>query len=153
MHQIRRKDREIDQKSIIEILEKGQYGVLSTVDAEGMPYGVPLTYIYEDYKIYFHCALEGHKLENIKQNPNVSFCVVGDTEVIPEQFSTKYESVIVFGKIREVSEEEKVEVLHKLLKQFSPDFMEKGKEYVKNGGHRAMGLCLDITCMTGKAKR
>jgi nitroimidazol reductase NimA-like FMN-containing flavoprotein (pyridoxamine 5'-phosphate oxidase superfamily) len=47
------------------ILNKGEYGVLSTVSAEGQPYGTPLNYCLIDDSIYFHCATEGHKLKNL----------------------------------------------------------------------------------------
>ncbi|MDZ5016887.1 pyridoxamine 5'-phosphate oxidase, partial [Clostridium perfringens] len=91
--EIRRKDREIEGSQVIEVLKKCEYGILSTVDENGYPYGVPLSYVYANDSIYFHSAVEGHKLENIKKNDKVSFCVVGQTDVLPDKFSTKYESV------------------------------------------------------------
>ena len=64
--------------------------------------GIPLTYIYEDERIYFHSAPEGHKLDNIDYCNKTSFCVIGNTELLPEQSSTKYECVIAFGDIQEL---------------------------------------------------
>ena len=37
--------------------------------------------VYKDGKIYFHCAKNGHKLDAIKQNKKVSFCVIEKDEV------------------------------------------------------------------------
>ncbi len=76
MKKIRRKDRKISTDEAIDLLKKCEYGVLSTVDSDGQPYGIPLSYVYKDDCIYFHCARVGYKLENIKDNPRVSFCVV-----------------------------------------------------------------------------
>ena len=94
---IRRAERAIPDSEAKEILQAEAYGVLSTVSEDGQPYGVPVSYSYAGDVIYFHCALEGHKLENLSSNNRVSFCVVGKTQVLPDKFATNYESVIVFS--------------------------------------------------------
>ena len=106
MYKMRRKDRQLEDADTIDVLKRNQYGILSTVDKDGMPYGVPLTYIYDGGNIYFHSAVEGHKLNNISFNKKVSFCVVGPTKILPEQFSTRYESAIAFGEVHELIGEE-----------------------------------------------
>ena len=63
---MRRKDRETDSEQTIKLLKEGEYGVLATVDAEGQPYATPLSYVCTNNLIYFHCATEGHKLNNLK---------------------------------------------------------------------------------------
>ena len=72
--EMRRKERSIDNQQAIELLKKGQYGVLSTVGENGYAYGIPLNYAYHEGNIYFHCAAEGSKLDNIAYNNKVSFC-------------------------------------------------------------------------------
>ena len=74
---MRRKDKAMQDGAIIGLLQNGEYGVLSTVDGNEQPYGVPLNYVLMNNCIYFHCALEGHKLDNLALNHKVSFCVVG----------------------------------------------------------------------------
>lgn len=69
---MRKKDRAIDITEALEILNKGEYGILSIITNEGYPYGVPLNYVYIDNCIYFHCAIEGQKLDSIKSNNKVS---------------------------------------------------------------------------------
>jgi len=93
---VRRKDREISIGDATQLLTRCSYGVLATCD-NGQPYAVPLSYVFFDNRIYFHCAEEGHKLDNIRDNPAVSFCVVGQVKLLPNQFATEYESVVVFG--------------------------------------------------------
>ncbi|HJL70970.1 MAG TPA: pyridoxamine 5'-phosphate oxidase family protein, partial [Anaerolineales bacterium] len=102
MNKLRRKDRAITEEEAKALLNKAEYGVLSTVAENGKPYGVPLNFCIVDHSIYFHCAVEGQKIDNIKQNKSVSFCTIGNTEILPDKFSTKYESVIVSGEVEEV---------------------------------------------------
>jgi len=115
--QMRRKDRQInDIKECEDILRKSNIGVLGTVDKDNKPYVVPLNYFYLDGSIYFHCAYEGHKIDNIKHNPNVSFTVVGNSQLELENFTTKYESVIVFGQASFIEElDKKVEILNNMM--------------------------------------
>jgi nitroimidazol reductase NimA-like FMN-containing flavoprotein (pyridoxamine 5'-phosphate oxidase superfamily) len=150
---IRRADRAISDSEASEILRAGEYGVLSTVSVDGQPYGVPVSYSYAGDVIYFHCALEGHKLENLNGNNKVSFCVVGKTEILPETFGTRYESVIVFGKAFEVTGAEKHTVLIELLKKYSPGFMDKGLRYIEGEGHKARVYKIVIESMTGKSRK
>ncbi|MBS5883884.1 pyridoxamine 5'-phosphate oxidase family protein [Clostridium sp.] len=151
--EIRRKDRKIEISEAIDILEICEYGVLSTVNENGYPYGVPLSYVYANDSIYFHSAVEGHKLENIKDNDKVSFCVVGKTDVLSDKFSTKYESVIIFGRAKEVFEDEKKEALLELIKKYSVDYMEKGKAYIENASLRTKVIKVSIDHISGKARR
>lgn len=150
---IRRQDRKIESNDVIEkILSAGEYGVLCTTSESSYPYGVPVNYIYYNKNIYFHCAIEGYKLENIKYNNKVSFCVVGVTEVLPNKFSTKYESVIVFGKAIEVINEEKEMALINLIDKYSPDFKEEGFKYIKKAEDKTKVIKIEIDHISGKSK-
>jgi len=150
--EMRRQDRKTDNEKAAAILAAGEYGILSTVGDNGYAYGVPLSYAYSNGKIYFHCALEGHKLDNIRYNNKVSFCVVGATEVLPESFSTKYESVIVFGKASEADDDEKQEAHVAILKKYSSEFMEKGIKYMKTDLCKTKIIKIEIEHMTGKSR-
>lgn len=151
--EMRRKDREIFNEEIDEILVNGEYGILSTINENGYPYTVPLSYVYYDKCIYFHCAREGQKLENINKNPKVSFCVVVNTEVLPDKFSTKYKSVIAFGEASEVSDEIKETVLFETIKKYSKGFLEEGKKYIEKGKAHTKIIKIDIQHITGKARK
>ncbi len=150
---IRRDDRAIPDSEAKEILQAREYGVLSTVSADGQPYGVPVSYSYVGDVIYFHCAQEGHKLDNLNGNNKVSFCVVGKTQVLPDKFATNYESVIVFGKAFEVTGDEKHAGLVEILKKYSPDFMDKGRRYIEGDGPKARVYKIVIDSITGKARK
>ena len=150
---IRRKDRILDNEKGMRLLETGEYGFLAMCGKNGYGYGIPMNYALEGKSIYFHCAAEGFKLENIQQNNRVSFCVTGSTQILPEQFSTAYESVLVFGRITcHLSEEERRKALDLLVAKYSPDFVDVSKEYINKSFHRTYILRLDIEHISGKAR-
>jgi uncharacterized protein len=151
--QIRRSDRAIPDGEAQQILKAGEYGVLSTVSAAGQPYGVPVSYAYAGEVIYFHCALEGHKLENLRSNNRVSFCIVGKTQVLPDKFATNYESVILFGQAFEVTGDEKHKGLVELLEKYSPGFIDKGLRYIDGDSDQARVYKIVVKSMTGKARK
>ena len=132
------------------MLSECEFGVLSTVGNDGQPYGVPLNYAYKDNCIYFHCALQGHKIDNIDNNPKVSFCAVGDTKVLPSEFSTNYVSAVVFGVASEVQGAERYKALVLLLEKFSPKFMEEGKKYIEKLDKVTKVIKIDIQHISGK---
>jgi uncharacterized protein len=150
---MRRKDREIDSKEAIALLSKSDYGILSTIGKNGQPYGTPLNYVYKDSSLYFHCARIGHKLENIENNPKVSFCVVGKTNVLPAEFATKYESVIAFGVASEAQGEERISALQWLVEKYSPEFIEEGKKYIEEKDNATKVIKIEIGHISAKARR
>ena len=151
--EIRRQERKITEKQALDILKEGEYGVLSMCTPENEGYGIPLSYALDNNKIYFHCAVEGSKLDYLRSNNRVSFCVVGKTQVLPSKFSTIYESAIAFGKIKEVSGNEKRNALMLLVEKYSNNFIEEGKEYIEKSFDRVIVLVLSIESITGKARK
>ncbi len=148
---MRRKDKLKTQEETIKILNECTNGVLSVIGDDGYPYGVPVSYIYSDGKIYFHCAGEGHKLDAIKAEPKVSFTVVGADDIAPEKFTTMYKSVILFGKAAVIDDDEKKrEVLRLIVGKYSNDFMAGGMEYMKKMWEKTHIVEIDIEHMTGK---
>ena len=150
---MRKSAREIFGEDIIDILNKGEYGVLATVGENGYAYATPLSYVFYKDALYFHCAVEGNKLENIKNNDKVSFCVVGKTKVLPEAFSTEYESVIVFGTASQIEGDEKKNALVAIADKYSPDFKKEGLLYIDRAISKTCVVKIEINRMTGKARR
>lgn len=150
---MRRSERKLTEDETKDILATGEYGVISTVGEDGYPYGVPVNYVYTNGKIYFHCAIgAGHKLDNIKNCDKVCFTVVGKTELLPEQFSTKYESVIAFGTAKEVVTE-KQQVLEKLIEKYAPEYIEPGAQYISSAIDKTGIIEIEIENITGKARK
>ena len=151
---MRRKDRETTEERAYEILKNGEYGILSTIGEDGYPYGVPVNFAVEGNKIYFHCAPEGYKLECLRENPKVSFTVVGATQIVPGKFTTGYESTIAFGEMHlDLPEEERRYALRLLVNKYSSAFKEIGEKYIEKFFYRTNILRLDISHISGKCKR
>lgn len=150
---MRRTDRKITGSEAKSILRKGKYGVLSTVTDDGHPYGVPLSFCVLDDGIYFHSAVEGQKIDNIKNNKTVSFCVLGATEILADKFSVGYESVIVFGDIEEVFNNQKQKALEELLRKYSPDFFDSGIKHIEKFKNKTRVFKISINQISGKANR
>ena len=150
---MRRKERQLTDTETVSILEKGEYGILSTASPDGEPYGVPLNYCLAGQCIYFHCAVEGRKLNNIGQNPRVAFCVVGKTEVLPDQFGTKYESCIVQGSAAEVLGEDKQTALECIIRKYSGDFFSEGLKYIEKQWDRTKVFKISMDSVSGKARK
>lgn len=148
---MRRQEYQLSTGITESILEKGEYGILSILGDSGYPYGVPLNYCYAESKIYFHCAQEGAKLDYLRKENKVSFCVVGDTKIVSKRFSTAYESVIAFGKAEEVSGHEKHEALMKLISKYSPLHIQEGDKYIDKWTHETVVIKINIESITGKS--
>ncbi len=150
--EMRRNDKKISEEAAIAILEKGIYGVLSTVGADGYPYGIPVNYLYKKGRIYFHCAsVGGHKTENMKYCDKVCFTVTGYAEVLAEHFNMKYESVVVFGRAKEVEDIKQV-ILEDIIDKYSAEYKKDGFEYIKRAAEKTAVYEIVIEAVSGKAK-
>lgn len=150
--EIRRKDRILNNSSALALLDNGEYGVLSTVDKNNQPYGIPVNYTVIDNTIFVHSALEGHKLDNIKSNSKVSFCVVGRTQLLPDQFSINYKSVIVFGTASIVDDQDKRKALIALVAKYSSEHMDSGGKYIDNLIDKVVVIKVSIDHIAGKRR-
>lgn len=103
---VRRKDKEMAQAELEEILRAGFVGHFATADREGFPYVVPNLYVYEAGQILCHnTKLQGHFRQNVEANPQVCFEVTEIGQVFPYgasecDTSTSYRSVICYGKMQ-----------------------------------------------------
>ena len=110
------------ESEAVAILERGSHGVLAVLGDGGYPYAVPISYVYEDGKIYMHCAKSGHKLDAVRACEKASFCVVDQDEVVQAEFTSHYRSAIAFGRIREITDDaEKRRMVSLLARKYCPD--------------------------------
>lgn len=150
--EMRRKNQRMEDARSIEILEKGSYGVLALSGDDGYPYAVPMSYIYDSGKIYFHGAKEGHRFDAVCQNEKTSFCVVEQDEVVPEQYATHYRSVIAFGRIRIMEEgAEKRLAIELLADKYHPKATKEFRNHTIEAEMPALCMfVLEIEHLTGK---
>lgn len=135
-----------------DVLSRGASGVLALLGDGGWPYAVPLSYAFDGEKLYFHCAREGHKLDAIRREARASFCVVDRDEVVPEEYTTYFRSVIAFGRVRVLEDEAQKRAAIELLarRYFPQDSAENRRRAIER---EWTGLCMlemDIEHMSGK---
>lgn len=153
---MRRTKCELSKETAEKILREGIFGVLSLTGDDGYSYGVPINYAVEGNKIYFHSAKTGHKLDAIKNNNKVSFCVVDKHEVVAEEFTSYFSSVIAFGKIKIIDDNtnpEKLHALELLANKYSPNVSEELREKELSRVNAVSIMVLEIEYLTGKAAR
>ncbi len=136
---MRRHAQLLPEGETVGILQNASSGVLAVSGDEGYPYAVPLSFVYDKGNIYFHCAMSGHKIDAIRREPKVSFCVIAKDDILPEKFTTKFVSVIAFGKAEILTDTaERVAALRLLAEKYSPD---------KEGADREISCSIDHTCV------
>lgn len=152
---VRRQDRLLAEAEAFRLLEHGEYGVLSMVTPDGTAYGVPVNYVWDGQcALYVHCAPEGKKLRCLSIRSRVSFCIIGHTHVLPDKFTTEYESIVLVGEARiGLQPDERKHALELLLRKYSPDDLTVGLKYAGKSFPRTEIIRLDIVEMSGKSKR
>ena len=126
--EMRRKLQQLSDEEAEAVLRRGKYGVLALSGDDGYPYAVPISYVYADGKLYFHCAMAGHKLDAMKRDDKASFCVVDKNELHPETYTTHFCSVIAFGRTRIIVDgDEKRRALMRIAEKFGPEGDAQGR--------------------------
>lgn len=148
---MRRNRQLLPEEESIAILENGTSGVLALSGDNGYPYAVPISYVYNDRKLYFHSALNGHKIDAIRRNGLASFCVIAQDIVVPAEFITRFRSVIAFGRIRIIDEPvEKRRTAELLAAKYDPDNLGNLDREMEKGFDRMCMIELEIEHLTGK---
>ena len=147
-----RKKKQISQEECIQILKNEKRGVLSVHGDNGYPYGMPLNHYYceEDGKLYFHSGMTGHKIDSLRQNSKVSYCVYDEGYRKEGEWALNIRSVILFGRIEFLEDREKIyEISRKLSYKFTDDTAYIERE-IEHSGPRTLMFALTIEHMTGK---
>lgn len=125
--QHRTKTHLLTKEEIKEALNLAQVGRIGIVCSDGLPYVLPLHFVYADEKIYLHGLPKGKKIEGIKQNPNVCFEIDQMVSLLKEgvenpcDVNTEFNSVILQGKASLVGDfEEKKSALKRIVEKFTP---------------------------------
>ena len=150
---MQRSKQQLSEEECIRILKQELRGVLSVVGDEGYPYGVPLNHYYceEDGKLYFHSASGGHKIDAVKQYPKASFCIIDQDKIVPEKYTTHYRSVIAFGKVRLLEDQEEMrKIATALAMKYSSDYAEGIPAEIDDYMSRLAIIEMTIEHMTGK---
>jgi uncharacterized protein len=154
MSNMRRKDKEITEKVIIEeIFRQNEVGHLGTA-VEGVPYVVPMNFAYSRDVIYLHTHKDGKKIKDIQKNPNVCF-QVDSGEIItgdnPCDFSWEYRSAIAFGRASTVeSQDERIKALKLISDKYSFGKSKLITKDLLDKFNHLLIIRIDVENMTGK---
>jgi uncharacterized protein len=148
---MRRQKQLLPEESTEKVLRNGLTGVLAVSGDDGYPYAVPINYVYENGRIYFHCARSGHKLDAIRRCSKVSFCVVDNDRIVPELFATDYRSVIAFGRANEVVDDpEKMRIMRLLNEKYAPGLFDEGEKEIQKDWKILSVIGIEVEYLTGK---
>ena len=173
---MRRKDREMDRVFGLNIIDSSDYGILSMVDEDNEPYGVPLSIVRDENILYFHSGMDGKKVKALVKNPSVSVSFVGEIN-IPEiysdeelesmnsdpskaakfiggVFTTEFESAIVKGSVKLVEEEqEKIKAMRLICEKYTPTKMRYFDAAIKSSISGTNVYSIEIDEITSKRKK
>lgn len=153
--EMRRKDRQLTEQECLYVIEHTSHAVLSTCDKSGTPYGIPVTPIWLDGKLYFHCAkAESRKMTNMRQNPKVSLCFTAKDDIVQKEFAVNFVSVVVAGTAKEITNPEEVKRIQLLIcKRHTPEAgAEAAQKYFEKVGKGITMWEVTPTKISGKSR-
>jgi nitroimidazol reductase NimA-like FMN-containing flavoprotein (pyridoxamine 5'-phosphate oxidase superfamily) len=154
LREMRRKDRELPKDAALAVADNCAYSVMATVNPDGTPYCVPLSMAREGEWLYFHCAMEGHKIDNLKSRSQVCVSCVGEVKPVPGEFTITYESAIISGPASEVTDrEEKIRALALISRRYTPANMAAFDDVIEKTIDRTAVWKIHIDEISGKANR
>ena len=151
---MRRKDREMPADFALTVTDRCAFAVMATVNPDGTPYCIPLSLARDGEWLYFHCAHEGQKIDNLRHRNKVCISCVEDVKVIPGDFSTEYESAIISGTATEVTgKEEKIHALELISRRYDPGGMANFDAMVRRSLDVTTIWKIHIDAISGKRKK
>lgn len=147
-----RHKQQISEEECIQILKEEPRGVLSVLGDDDYPYGLPINHYYneEDGKIYFHSGKRGHRVDAMNRHDKASFCVYDSGYRKEGDWALTINSVIVFGRIEFVNDQETIyAIARKLCHKFTDDESYIEAE-IRNSGPGTFMFALVPEHMTGK---
>lgn len=149
---IARKKQVLSREDCLSILRREKRGVLAVQGDDGYPYAMPLNHWYceEDGKLYFHSGPTGHKIDAIRREDKVSYCVYDGGTPEEDGWALNFKSVVVFGRVEIVEDHQRaLEISRALSYKFTQDEAYIEKE-IQSAGQRVLVFALTIEHMTGK---
>lgn len=153
--EIRKKERILSAEDTLNLIKNAEYGVLATINAKGQPCTTALNHVFVDGVFYFHCGLQGERLDNIALNPQVSLFIVGVADVEYDQFTTAFSSAVIHGAIQRVEDpDEKLRALTALVGRYSSEVIPEQvkKDFITAGVNGVTILKLVPEHITGKGR-
>ena len=149
---MRRIPQALSHEEMIDLLKKETRGVMSVQGDDGYPYGFPINHYYDEEanKIYIHGANFGHRVDAVKRDPKVSYCVFGQEYQVEGDWAKYVKSVIVFGKAELIEEQDEVIRISRLLCDKFPCPPEYVEHEIEKDAPRTLVIAINIEDMNGK---
>ena len=150
--EMRRSPQALSREEMIDLLKTETRGVMSVQGDDGYPYGVPINHYYDEdtNMLYFHGANFGHRVDAVKKDPKVSYCVFGQDRQEEGDWAVYVKSVIVFGKAVLIDDLEEVEKWSRALCGKFPCPQEYIGMEIEKDAPRTLVIAIDIEDMNGK---
>ena len=149
---MQRKKQQLTTEECIAILKNEPRGVLSVLGDDDYPYGMPMNHFYceAEGRIYFHSGKKGHKIDAMTRHNKASFCVYDQGFCREGEWALNIKSVIVFGHIEPVEDQDKIYEIARLLSYKFTDDMKYIEREIQTSGPRTLMFTLVPEYMTGK---
>jgi hypothetical protein len=149
---MRRSPQALSREEIIELLNAETRGVMSVQGDNGYPYGVPINHLYDEEtnRLYFHGADFGHRVDAVKKDPKVSYCVFGGDYQVEGDWAKYVKSVIVFGKAVLIDDPDEVVKWSRALCDKFPCPQEYIDKEIEKDASRTLVIAIDIEDINGK---
>lgn len=149
---MRRSPQAISHEEMVDLLRSETRGVMSVQGDDGYPYGFPINHYYDEEanKIYIHGANFGHRVDAVKKDPKVSYCVFGQDSQKEGDWAKYVKSVIVFGKAELVEDKDEIMRVCRLLCNKFPCTPEYIESEIAKDTDRTLVIAINIEDMNGK---
>lgn len=153
---MRRNDRAQGRDFSLALIDRCTHGVMAISTGEPVPYCLPLSLVRIGEDLYFHCALEGRKIDLLRRFPQVCVTFVGDDRpafVAPAEYTTYFQSAIVTGTASEVTDPgEKTEALRALCQKVTPEHVDSFEAAIEKSLAVTAVWKVHMEDISGKAK-
>ena len=149
---MRRSPQALSHEETVDLLKTETRGVMSVQGDDGYPYGFPINHYYDEEanKLYFHGANFGHRVDAVKRDPKVSYCVYGQEYQVEGDWAKYVKSVIVFGKAELIEDRAEVIRISRLICDKFPCTKEYVESEISKDAPRTLVVAIDIEDMNGK---
>ena len=150
--EMRRSPQALSHEEMIDLLKTETRGVMSVQGDDGYPYGFPINHYYDEEanRIYIHGANFGHRVDSVRRDPKVSYCVFGQDYQVEGDWAKYVKSVIVFGKAELIEEQDEVIRISRLLCDKFPCPQEYVETEISKDAGRTLIVAIDVEDMNGK---
>ncbi len=152
---LRRIDRKLSEEDAWAVLRDSEYGFLTTINDDGTPHCVPMSYALYDGALYFHCARAGQKLDNLRRDDRAQFTCVLHSRTVPLQFTVEFASCMADGTVHIVEDEgERQTAIRAICQKYDPEGLDTPAcDRALQGMPATVILRMEITALCGKANR